>query len=88
VAKSVLARHKDVLEANGVFSPYDGRRISASGTIRQAPDYVGQGHDGHKDESLKQEATEEMEACLERYAAMLQVLFSVRSVFLLFGLSL
>jgi hypothetical protein len=34
----VLARRKDVLEANGVFSPLDQRRLSASGTIRQLPD--------------------------------------------------
>jgi hypothetical protein len=34
----VLARRKDVLEANGVFSPPDRRRLSASGTIRQLPD--------------------------------------------------
>jgi hypothetical protein len=34
----VLARRKDVLEANGVFSPPDRRRLSAPGTIRQLPD--------------------------------------------------
>jgi hypothetical protein len=34
----VLARRKDILEANGVFSPPDRRRRSASGTIRQLPD--------------------------------------------------
>jgi hypothetical protein len=28
----ILARHKDVLEANGVFSPHDRRRLSDSGT--------------------------------------------------------
>ena len=34
----VLARRKDVLEANGVFSSLDRIRLSASGIIRQLPD--------------------------------------------------
>jgi hypothetical protein len=34
----ILARRKDVLAADGVFSPLDRRRLSPSGTIRQLPD--------------------------------------------------